>query len=126
MWLSIALAAQQAADNGGSLVPLYYIVSIGAVIVTAIWALKKYNDREREKWVKRGKQEQDLSDRLEGVIESNTQLRTSVDKLTQRMDGFTSNVNGQLNGHDRRIEKLEDYAVYGTAPYRRTNPPGKS
>ena len=126
MWLSIAIAAQQAADGGGSLVPLYYVVSIGAVIVTALWALKKYNDREREKWLKRGKQEQDLSDRLEGVIESNTKLSASLDKLTQRFDGYATRMDAQMNGHDRRIEKLEDYAVYGTAPYRRNNSPGKS
>lgn len=118
MWL--ILAVQQSATSGPSGVePLYYVVGILAALVAGLWALKKYNDKQREKWIHQGKQEQDLSDQLEKNAEATKVNTAAIDKLVGRMDGFASQINSQLNGHDKRIEKLEEYANYGTAPYRR-------
>lgn len=119
MWLSIAVAAQQ--SGGVSLGQFGIAVGILATVISGLWALKRYNDKQREKWIYQGKQEQDLSDQLEKNAEATKVNTAAIDKLVGRMDGFASRVDGQLNGHDKRIEKLEEYASYGTAPYRRNN-----
>jgi len=116
--MRLILAAQQAAPG---LEPLYYVVGILAAIVTGLWALKKYNDKQKEKWIGQGKQEQDLSDQLAKNAEATKANTVAIDKLADRMDGFAQRVDSQLNGHDRRIEKLEEYANFGNAPYRRNN-----
>lgn len=112
MWL---ILAAQPAEPGSNLVPLYYIFSIIAVIITGLWALKKYNDRQQEKWISKGKQEQDLADKLEANAEATVKATAAVEKLA----GVIDRMNAQLNGHDKRIEKLEEYATFGNAPYRR-------
>ena len=115
MWL--ILAAQSATPSG--IEPLYYVVGILAALIAGLWALKKYNDKQREKWIGQGKQEQDLADQLQKNAEATKVNTTAIDKLVGRIDGFAARVDSQLNGHDKRIEKLEEYANYGTAPYRR-------
>lgn len=116
MWLSIAETAQQ---SGTSLAQFGIAVGILATIISGLWALKRYNDKQREKWIGQGKQEQDLSDQLQKNAEATKINTTAIDKLVGRIDGFAARVDSQLNGHDKRIEKLEEYANYGTAPYRR-------
>lgn len=120
MWL--ILAVQQSATSGPSGVePLYYVVGILAAVIAGLWALKKYNDKQKDKWIHQGKQEQDLADQLQKNAEATKVNTTAIDKLVGRIDGFAARVDSQLNGHDKRIEKLEEYANYGTAPYRRNN-----
>ena len=118
MWL--ILAAEQPAVHTPGAEPFYvYAVSILAAVIAGLWALKKYNDKQREKWIHQGKQEQDLMDQLAKNAEATKINTTAIDKLVGRIDGFAARVDSQLNGHDKRIEKLEEYANYGTAPYRR-------
>lgn len=120
MWLSIAVAAQQ--SGGVNLGQFGIAVGILATIISGLWALKRYNDKQREKWIYQGKQEQDLSDQLEKNAEATKVNTAAIDKLVGRLDGFAARVDSQLNGHDKRIERLEEYANYGTAPYRQKRP----
>lgn len=115
MWLTI----EQSAGSTAGEPFYYYAISILAVIIAGLWALKKYNDKQREKWISQGKQEQDLADQLDKNAEATKVNTAAIDKLVGRIDGFAARVDNQLNGHDKRIEKLEEYANYGTAPYRR-------
>jgi hypothetical protein len=97
-----------AAGSAGSGVEVAYyviasVIALGGVFFGAVKLLFWLKRR----WTQEGEQRAESS----RVIEANTKAAQAntdaISHLTEKFDGFASSVQGQLNGHDSRITRLE-------------------
>lgn len=112
-FLHVIASSQQPGDN---LVPLYYISAIVVSVGTAIWALAKWFDKQKQKWAREATHDAHLADELRANTEAAKGNTDAIRHLAGRMDNFAVKVEAELNGHDNRIARLED-AMYGITPY---------
>ncbi len=94
--------------NIGGLTGAYYVIAIMALFVAAWWAVHKYNDRQRDKWVQQGSKEQRLSDNLEANTDAALKNTTAIEGLSVKLGDFVATADERFDGHDRRITRLED------------------
>ena len=109
---NVFLLAEATAGGTNSLVVLYYVVGIAALLIAGLWALKKYNDNQRKEWIEQGDKERNLADRLEANTRAAAANTMSIDKLSEKLDRFSDSVQQQLNGHDKRMSRLEDWVSF--------------
>lgn len=102
---------------GGDLTPVYYIVSIGGVLVTGLWSMRKYISSQKEKWTKEGKSQADLTSAIDHLNDSAKANATAterntraIDKLSGDLRNFSDQTVRQLNAQDGRLIRLETRA----------------
>jgi predicted negative regulator of RcsB-dependent stress response len=104
----LGLVLAQAASVSGDITPLYYAAALAALLIGGLWGLKKYADKQKEEFVQRGVKEQQLSDKLEANTRANEKNTSSIEKLGEKFDTFSSAVDKRLTLDDYRIDKLEE------------------
>jgi hypothetical protein len=87
----------------------YYIVGIAAILVGAVLGGYKIYTRQRARWTNEGVQRAKSAQVME---ENNKQLldnTAAIAHLSTQLADFTLQVTNTLNGHGKRIERLERY-----------------
>ena len=102
----IQLAAS--ADNGGSLVPLYYIVTIAGVLAGGIFGLVRWLRNEKRRWTQEGQHAQKQAEALAANTEAAKKNTEAISGLTAELRSFVMETRSQFNHHDNRIQRLED------------------
>lgn len=105
--VSFLLAQGISTSLENSLTPLYYGIGILALILSGLWALKRYTDHQRQENIKQGTREQQLSDKLDANTKAADKNTASIEKLGEKFDSFSSNIDKRLTLADYRIDKLE-------------------
>ena len=106
MLTTIILAA---ADSGGNLVPLYYIVTIVGVLAGGIFGLVRWLRNEKRRWTQEGVHAQKQIDSVTANTEAAKKNTEAIGSLTAEMRDFVLETRSQLNSHGHRIERLEDW-----------------
>lgn len=101
------LAAAQSFDLAAGLVPLYYAIGILALVFGGLWQLKRYNDKQREDFRKRGVQEQALSDKLDANTKAADKNTASIERMSEKFDSFSVDMGKRVTLLDYRVEQLE-------------------
>jgi hypothetical protein len=118
------LTAIAQSSDGDNLVPLYYISAIVVSVGTAIWALARWFDKQKQKWQHEATHDAHLGDELRANTDAAEHNTEAIKNLANEMGAFASKAETELNGHSNRLGRLEEYAMYGTAPYHFRGGPG--
>lgn len=98
----------QGASVASSLDPLYYGLGILALIISGLWALKRYADNQRQQNITQGNSEQKLADKLDGVIAATDKNTASIERLSMKFDDFSRDLDKRLTLVDYRVKQLEN------------------
>ena len=104
----VFLLADSSSGIEASLVPLYYGIGILALILSGLWALKRYTDHQKEQLIQQGTKEQQLSDKLEANTKAADKNTASIEKLGEKFDTFSSAMDKRLTLADYRLDRLEE------------------
>jgi len=102
------MTVAQGANLSASLVPLYYVAGILALIAGGLWTLKRYADNQREQNILQGSKEATLVDKLEANTKAADKNTASIEKLGEKFDAFSSTIDKRLTLIDYRVDKLEE------------------
>lgn len=102
------ILAQGTAVAVSSLDPLYYGLGIVALIISGLWALKRYADQQRRQNILQGNSEQRLADKLDAVVTATEKNTKSIDCLSGKFDKFSSDMDKRLTLTDYRVSRLEN------------------
>jgi hypothetical protein len=106
--MMVLAAASDSGSVSGDFVPLYYGLSILALILSGLWALKRYTDHQRQQLIQQGTKEQQLSDKLEANTKAADKNTASIEKLGEKFDTFSSAIDKRLTLADYRLDRLEE------------------
>jgi hypothetical protein len=103
----VSMAHSAVTDTGGSLVPVYYIVSIASVIVAGLLAVRTYTSKMKKDWIAQGSKEASLADKLEANTAAASENTKAINRLSAEMSAMIVKTETRLGAHDRRIDRLE-------------------
>lgn len=106
--VSFLLAQGVGSGLENSLTPIYYGIGILALIVSGLWALKRYTDHQRQENITQGTREQQLFDKLDANTKAADKNTASIEKLGEKFDSFSSAIDKRLTLADYRLDKLEE------------------
>lgn len=107
--VNAALIASAATGSAMTeLVPMYYGIGILALIISGLWALKRYTDHQKQQNITQGNREQQLSDKLDANTKAADKNTASIEKLGDKFDTFSSAIDKRLTLVDYRVDKLEE------------------
>ena len=109
----------EATPTGGSVangtVLLYYILAVIGIIGGGVIGGGRFYQRQKKKWQEEGVQRQKQA---QALTENNKQLQVNSDalagltaqfgELVQKFGDFTTTVKAELNGHGKRLGRLEE------------------
>ena len=104
----VSFLAAQSVDWAASLSPLYYGIGILALIISGLWALKRYADKQRQQNITQGNTDQRLADKLDAVVTATEKNTLSIDRLSAKFDRFSSDMDKRITLADYRIGRLEN------------------
>jgi hypothetical protein len=93
---------------GGDLVPVYYITGTAASIAAVLGGARAYYSRQRKRWTDEGARVQRSTEALDSNTDAARANTDAIQKLSARIDTFAEETRRQLNGHDMRLQRLED------------------
>lgn len=117
----LTFLAEATPSSGGALsngtVIIYYILAIIALVGGAVIGGERWYQKQKKKWQEEGVQRQKQQ---QALVENNKQLSVNSDaiqgltkqfgELVQKFGDFTTTVQNELNGHGKRIGRLEEFA----------------
>jgi hypothetical protein len=106
--LTMILASAATGGAVNELVPVYYGIGILALIISGLWALKRYTDHQRQENIQQGNREQQLSDMLDANTKAADKNTASIEKLGEKFDIFSAAIDKRLTLIDYRVDKLEE------------------
>jgi hypothetical protein len=101
------ILAQGGGLSSADFVPLYYGLSILALILSGLWALKRYTDHQKQQNIQQGTREQQLSDKLDANTSAADKNTASIERLGNKFDTFSSAMDKRLTLTDYRVDRLE-------------------
>jgi peptidoglycan hydrolase CwlO-like protein len=106
----------QSSSSGGSLVPLYYIVTIISIMAGGLFALARWLGQQKKKWTQEGQHAQKQNEALTANTDAARRNTEAIDHLTTELKDFVmesrarlAEQDGKLAKHGERIARVENY-----------------
>jgi hypothetical protein len=96
-------------SSPSDLVPLYYISGIGLAVGAAIEGLRRWARGQRERWVREGAEEANLTKTLEDNTKAAAANTAAIGQLVEQMREFSTfmvETRRTLNGHGDQLKEL--------------------
>lgn len=107
MHLIRLLAESPPAGSSVSLVPLYYVLSILALLSGLVYGSIKFWGRTKKQWVDEGETRRRQAEAMESNTKAATLNTTAIEKLSTEMRTFRGEIRESVDKLDERITRLE-------------------
>ena len=104
------------------LTPVYYVVGTAASITGILASGRSLYVKQKRRWTDEGAAASAHNNALKANTDAATKNTQAIAALTTKLDTFATEVRGELNGHQRRIDRIEDVIE---APMRTRRTPGR-
>jgi hypothetical protein len=94
--------------SSADLEPVYYLVAIAGSVGGGVVAARSYFGRQREKWLKEGAKEANLSEKLETNTQAANNNTKAITELSGDLQGFIAETRRALDAGSRRFDRIEN------------------
>lgn len=96
---------------GADLTPVYYITSIAGTAGAGLLGARAYLAKQRDRWISEGTKQASLADKLEANTAAAGANTAAIDRLAKEMHESNAEVKSRLNGHDDRLNRLDNVVL---------------
>lgn len=105
----LQIIAQASSSGTDPVSTFYYAVGIIFALGGALLGVWRWYARSRAGWIDEGESRRRAAEASEENAKATSANTTAVLELTKKLDSFSQEVQTELNGHKRRLGRIEDH-----------------
>lgn len=99
----------QGSSDGNPITIVYYAIAIVLALGGLMAGAWRWYTKSRAGWIDEGQSRRRAAEAMEDNAKATSANTTAVLELTKKLDSFSQEVQTELNGHSRRIGRIEEH-----------------